>query len=111
MKKFLKWWKVWGQGWGFLLLVASVATPLLNDDIREFTNGNVWFGIVWLVMFFGGAAWYAWQMRVHGWEMPEDVRRTHQEVKIERNYRKRYGININDSWTIRRIRNTFKNFR
>lgn len=77
MKKFLKWWKVWGQVWGFLLLVASVATPLLNDDIREYADDNVWIGIVWLVMFFGGAGWYAWQMRVHGWEMPEDIRRTH----------------------------------
>ena len=77
MKKFLKWWKVWGQVWGFLLLVASLATPLLNDDIREFANDKGWFGIVWLVMFFGGSTWYAWQMRVHGWEMPEDVRRTH----------------------------------
>ena len=77
MKKFLKWWKVWGQVWGFLLLVFTTSFPFLNDTLREYTSDNVWAGIIWLILFFGGAAWYAWQMRVHGWELPEDIKNTH----------------------------------
>jgi len=49
----------------------------LNNDIQHYAKDNVWVGIVWLIMFFGGAAWYAWQSRVHGWRLPEDIRRTH----------------------------------
>ena len=77
MKKFLKWWKVWGQVWGFLLLVFTTSVPFLNNTIQHYSQHNVWVGIVWFIMFFGGAAWYAWQMRVHGWKLPEDIRRTH----------------------------------
>jgi hypothetical protein len=77
MKKFLKWWKVWGQVWGFVLLVALLNVIILNNDIQHYAKDNVWVGIVWLIMFFGGAGWYSWQMRVHGWKLPEDIRRTH----------------------------------
>jgi hypothetical protein len=77
MKKFLKWWKVWGQVWGFLLLVFTTSFPFLNNTVQHYAKDNAWVGIVWLIMFFGGAAWYSWQMRVHGWKLPEDIRRTH----------------------------------
>jgi hypothetical protein len=77
MKKFLKWWKVWGQVWGFLLLVFTTSFPFLNNTVQHYAKDNVWVGIVWLIMFFGGAGWYSWQMRVHGWKLPEDIRRTH----------------------------------
>jgi hypothetical protein len=52
MKKFLKWWKVWGQVWGFLLLVFTTSFPFLNDTAREYTNDNVWVGIIWLILCF-----------------------------------------------------------
>ena len=75
MNKFLKWWKVWGQVWGFLLIVISL--NVLIFGFEDLMRTSDWFGVLWLVMFFGGAAWYAWQMRVHGWKLPEDIRRTH----------------------------------
>lgn len=75
MNKFLKWWKVWGQVWGFLLIVISL--NVLIFGFEDLMRTSDWLGVLWLVMFFGGAAWYAWQMRVHGWKLPEDIRRTH----------------------------------
>ena len=77
MKKFLKWWKVWGQFWGFILLVTLLNVILLNDTVRHYAKDNAWVGICWLVLFFGGAIWYAWQSRVHGWRLPENIRQTH----------------------------------
>jgi hypothetical protein len=29
------------------------------------------------VLFFGGASWYAWQMREHGWGLPQNIKDTH----------------------------------
>jgi hypothetical protein len=43
------------------------------DEMR--TNG--WLSILWLVLFFGGGGWYAWQSRVHGWKLPKDIKDTH----------------------------------
>ena len=35
MKKFLQWWKVWGQVWGFVLLIALLNVIILNNDIQS----------------------------------------------------------------------------
>lgn len=75
MNKFLKWWKVWGQVWGFLLHIGLLSTSMIVFENEMRTND--WLGFAWIVIFFGGAIWYAWQMRVHGWKLPEDIRRTH----------------------------------
>jgi len=75
MKKFLQWWKVAGQLWGFLIVIGTTSGLMIG-----FTNEmrvNVWLSVLWLVLFFGGAAWYAWQMRVHGWELPQNIKDTH----------------------------------
>jgi len=75
MKKFLQWWKVAGQLWGFLIVIGTTSGLMIG-----FTNEmrvNVWLSILWLVLFFGGAAWYAWQMKVHGWELPQNIKDTH----------------------------------
>lgn len=75
MNKFLKWWKVWGQVWGFLLHVSVVSILMIgfNDWVTNSTIG----GILWLVSFFGGAWWYSWQMKIHGWKLPDNIRNTH----------------------------------
>jgi hypothetical protein len=77
MKKFLNWWKIWGQVWGFVLLVFVLSFTLLNESVQDFVNENNWAGIVWIILFFGGSGWYAWQSRVHGWRLPKDIRETH----------------------------------
>ena len=73
MKRFLSWWKVWGQVWGFLLLVVSNTFMLLSD----YNNQYDWFGILFLITFFGGTYWYVWQMRLHKWKLPNDIKETH----------------------------------
>ena len=75
MKKLLQWWKVAGQLWGFVLLIGTLSGFMIGfmDEMR--TNG--WLSILWLVLFFGGGGWYAWQSRVHGWKLPKDIKDTH----------------------------------
>jgi hypothetical protein len=43
------------------------------DEMRA----NSWLSLAWIVLFFGGSIWYAWQMKVHGWKLPENIRNTH----------------------------------
>ena len=75
MKRFLQWWKVTGQLWGFLLIIGISSGLMIGfiDEIRV----NDWLSLGWFVLFFGGASWYAWQMKVHGWELPKNIRDTH----------------------------------
>jgi hypothetical protein len=75
MKKFLQWWKVAGQLWGFVLLIGTLCGIMIGfmDEMRT----NSWLSFAWLVLFFGGSIWYAWQMRVHGWKMAQHIRDTH----------------------------------
>lgn len=73
MKKFLSWWKVWGQVWGFISLVG-INTLILTSD---YMNQYDWAGILFLITFFGGTSWYIWQMQLHGWELPKDIKDTH----------------------------------
>ena len=75
MKKFLKWWSVAGQFLGFILHIA-INTSLIVGFSQE-AKHNSWIGLLFLVVFFGGASWYAWQMRVHGWKLPNDIKNTH----------------------------------
>jgi len=77
MKTFLSWWKVWGQPIGFILLIAFLTTTLTSDYSRKLANQNEWFGIIWLVGFVGGMRWYVWQMKIHGWKLPKDIKDTH----------------------------------
>ena len=75
INKFNKWWKVWGQVWGFLGLIIMLNTYfiVLEDKMRK----DEWLVGVWLVLFFGGAIWYVWQMKKHGWRLPKDIKDTH----------------------------------
>jgi len=75
MEKFNLWWKEWGQLWGFLLLIVSLnGFWLVFIDEMQYD----WrYSLTWLIMFFGGAGWYAWQSKKHGWRLPEDIKRTH----------------------------------
>ena len=75
MKKFLQWWKVAGQLWGFLLLIGTLSGLMIA--FAEEARHNDWLGIIWLTIFFVGGSWYAWQMKVHGWKLPKDIRDTH----------------------------------
>jgi len=77
MKKFLKWWRVWGQIWGFVLHITLLNFILLNDNIQSYAKDNEWVGIGWIVLFFGGAIWYAWQSKLYGWRLPKDIKETH----------------------------------
>jgi len=43
------------------------------DDMRV----SEWLSLGWLVLFFSGAIWYSWQMRVHGWRLPKNIKETH----------------------------------
>jgi hypothetical protein len=75
LKSFKNWWRVWGQVFGFLLLIVS-----LNAFWMIFTSEMKYdwrYSLTWLIMFFGGAAWYSWQMGVHGWRLPKDIKETH----------------------------------
>jgi hypothetical protein len=75
MKKFLQWWKVAGQLWGFLIVIGTTSGLMIafTDEMRI----SGWLSALWLILFFGGASWYAWQMKVHGWELPQDIKDTH----------------------------------
>lgn len=75
LKSFNQWWKVWGQLWGFvgLIVVLNVYFLLLSDEMHS----NEWLAVIWLVLFFGGAGWYSWQMKKHGWKMSKSIRDTH----------------------------------
>ena len=75
MKKFLQLWKVTGQLWGFLIVIGITSGMMIGfaDEMRV----NVWLSVLWLVLFFGGSIWYAWQMKVHGWELPQNIKDTH----------------------------------
>ena len=75
LTSFKNWWSIWGQAIGFLSLII-----LLNGFWMIFTNEmrNDWrYSLTWLVLFFGGAGWYSWQMRVHNWRLPKDIKETH----------------------------------
>lgn len=75
LKRFNQWWKLWGQVWGFvgLIVVLNGYFLILSDEMQS----NEWLAVIWLVLFFGGAGWYVWQMRKHGWRLPKDIRDTH----------------------------------
>lgn len=75
MLKFLQWWKITGQFWGFVLLIGLLSIPLIGyiNEMRE----NELLPLGWLVLFFGGASWYVWQMKVHGWKLPKNIKETH----------------------------------
>lgn len=75
MKKFLQWWKVAGQLWGFLIVIGTTSGLMIGftDEMRV----SEWLSLGWLVLFFGVASWYVWQMKVHGWELPQDLKDTH----------------------------------
>jgi hypothetical protein len=75
MKKFLQWWKVAGQLWGFLLLIGTLSGLMIA--FTEEAKYNDWLVIIWLVIFFGGGSWYVWQSKVHGWKLPKNIRDTH----------------------------------
>jgi hypothetical protein len=75
MKKFLQWWKIAGQLWGFLLLIGTLSGLMIA--FTEEARYNDWLVIIWLVIFFGGGSWYAWQSKVHGWKLPKNIRDTH----------------------------------
>lgn len=77
MKKFFKWWKVWGQFWGFILIIFSLSFPLISDGLINYMYNNDWLFIIWLVVFFSEILWYLWQMRKHGWVLPDDINGTH----------------------------------
>ena len=75
MKNFKTWWSIWGQFWGFILMIVY-----LNAFWMVFTNEfqNDWrYPLAWLIQFFGLAGWYAWQSRKHGWRLPKDIKDTH----------------------------------
>ena len=75
MLKLLQWWKIAGQFWGFVLLIGLLSIPLIGfiNEMRE----NELLPLGWLVLFFGGASWYAWQSKVHGWKLPTNIKETH----------------------------------
>jgi hypothetical protein len=75
MLKFLQWWKIAGQFWGFVLHIGLLSGLLIGfmDDMRV----SEWLSLGWLVLFFSGAIWYSWQMRVHGWRLPKNIKETH----------------------------------
>jgi frataxin-like iron-binding protein CyaY len=77
MKTFLNWWKVWGQVWGFVGLVAVLTITFESRDIRILINETPGFGLLWIATFFGGCYWYVWQMKIHGWRLPKDIKDTH----------------------------------
>tara|TARA_B000000475_G_scaffold271911_1_gene271071 strand:- start:1331 stop:1570 length:240 start_codon:yes stop_codon:yes gene_type:complete len=79
MNRFNKWWKVNGQGIGFILGIVYLNAYFLilgdrmqvHDTTAELLAGG------WLVSFFGFGIWYSWQMKVHGWRLPKHIKDTH----------------------------------
>ena len=79
MKGFNEWWKVNGQGIGFILGIVYLNAYFLilgdrmqvHDTTAELLAGG------WLVSFFGFGIWYSWQMKVHGWRLPKHIKDTH----------------------------------
>jgi len=79
MNRFNKWWKVNGQGIGFILGIVYLNAYFLmlgdrmqvQDTTAELLAGG------WLVSFFGFGFWYSWQMKVHGWRLPKHIKDTH----------------------------------
>ena len=79
MKGFNEWWKVNGQGIGFILGIFYLNAYFLilgdrmqvQDTTAELLAGG------WLVSFFGFGIWYSWQMKVHGWRLPKHIKDTH----------------------------------
>ena len=79
MNRFNKWWKVNGQGIGFILGIVYLNAYFLmlgdrmqvQDTTAELLAGG------WLVSFFGFGIWYSWQMKVHGWRLPKHIKDTH----------------------------------
>lgn len=77
MDKFLKWWKTHGQLIGFLLLVGFIILTTFSSEIQRLGRDTDWFSTVWLAILSGGIGWYIWQMKVHGWRLPDDLKDTH----------------------------------
>ena len=75
LNSFNQWWKVWGQTLGFIGLVVMLNAfwIILDNEMRQ----HEWLVALWLFLFFGGAGWYSWQSRVHGWRLPKSIRETH----------------------------------
>ena len=75
-RKFIKWWSVWGQLHGFLILVVSLNAfwMIFLEEMQQ--EGSI-YPLIWIIMFFGGASWYSWQSKKHGWRLPKDIRNTH----------------------------------
>lgn len=75
IRSFNNWWKKWGQFWGFILLifVLNGYWMIFQDNFQNDSR----YPISWIVLFFGGAGWYIWQMRKHGWRLPKDIKETH----------------------------------
>lgn len=73
--KFNKFWKNWGQLIGFVGIIVYLNAYFLILSAEMQTNKALAAG--WLVSFFVCCGWYAWQMRVHGWRLPEDIKNTH----------------------------------
>ena len=77
MEKFLKWWKTHGQLIGFLLLVGFIVLTALNPEMQRLGRETAWFSMTWLAILAGGTGWYVWQMKTHGWSLPQDLKNTH----------------------------------
>ena len=63
-----------------LLLIGNKRSKKRNDELHPFGYGReefFWAFMVAILLFFGGASWYAWQMRVHGWKLPQNIKDTH----------------------------------
>ena len=75
IKRFNEWWKVWGQLWGFVghVVILNAYFLILSDEMQT----NEYLAVIWLFLFFGGAGWYSWQMKKHGWKMSKSIRDTH----------------------------------
>lgn len=79
MNRFNKWWKVNGQGIGFILGIVYLNAYflILGDRMQiQDTTADLLAG-GWLVSFFGFGIWYSWQMKVHGWRLPKHIKDTH----------------------------------
>ena len=79
MNRFNKWWKVNGQGIGFILgiIYLNAYFLILGDRMQiQDTTAELLAG-GWLVSFFGFGIWYSWQMKVHGWRLPKHIKDTH----------------------------------